>query len=241
LLVLFLVENAFLLFGEFNYLQKLVFLNKVRALASGAAAIAAKTYGANLYRFPREFAPTVYLAGFSTFALVVLFCFVSYISADHPYKKNLSKSLMMMNFMVMSVYVLHLFKLTPVFKDENGYPVDACRYIEWLFDMDNLATIIGFVTQASSGATERAVVNAWALTIFGFLGSITKGSISQWLLLFGYGTHCISVQGLWDMYTKAADGETECQSDESMLILGRNITAYAWHACKFFYFLRQKF
>ena len=160
-------------------------------------------------------------------------CVVAYMCSTSPTRRALAKGLALMNFTVMSVYVLHYFKLSPYFKDERGYPVDLCRYIEWFFDMENLATVIGFVCQAKPELTQRAVWNVYALTVLGLIGSITSGSVSQWVLLFSYGTHCIAVQALWDMYTLAIDGQNESKSqNKSLLETCRFITAYAWHACK---------
>lgn len=184
------------------------------------------------FRFDREFAPEVYQLGMFTFFWVTLFSLFSYLGANNPSKAAVTKATTIMNFMVLAVYVFHYFELTPYLRDELGYPVDICRYVEWFFDMEALSCIIGFVSQVESPMVDRAVLNSWLLTICGFIGSITKGSVSQWVLLLGYGTHSIAVQTIWDMYKKAITGENDCPVSESMMETSQTITAYSWHACK---------
>jgi hypothetical protein len=184
------------------------------------------------FRFEREYAPQVYQLGIFTFFMVTVFSLFSYIGSNNPSKAAVTKATTLMNFAVMGVYVMHYFELTPYLRDEMGYPVDLCRYVEWFFDMESLSCIIGFVSQVESPMIERAVLNSWLLTIFGLIGSITKGPVSQWMLLLAYGTHSIAVQVIWDMYKKAITGENDCPVNESLMELSQTISAYSWHGCK---------
>jgi hypothetical protein len=204
----------------------------VWALISSIVAALGYSSKGKQFRFDREYAPQVYQIGIFTFFWVTVFSLFSYLGSNNSSKAAVTKSTTIMNFMVMSVYVFHYLELTPYLRDEMGYPVDLCRYVEWFFDMEALSCIIGFVSQVESSMVERAVLNSWLLTIFGFIGSITKGSVSQWILLLGYGTHSIAVQVIWDMYKKAITGENDCPVNESMMELSQTISAYSWHACK---------
>lgn len=184
------------------------------------------------YKQDREFAPSIYWYGVLTFFWVVLFCLGSYYSCHSKTKQALTQSVLMMNFSVMSVYVLHLTGFTLTLRDVAGFPLDIARYVEWLFDMDHLAAIIAFSTRANEASTSRAINNVWYLTCAGLIGSLLQDPWSDAFLILAYSTHCIAVTSLWDMYGDAIRNKTDCNIDNDALSLNQYITNYAWHACK---------
>lgn len=185
--------------------------------------------------YDREFAPEVYKIGMFTFFWVTLFSLFTYLGSENSSKSALTKATTIMNFVVFGMYFCSYFELTPTFRDLHGYPVDLCRFVEYFFDMEAISCIIGFVCQADSPMVDRSVINVWLLTIFGFIGSITKGSVSQWVLLLAYSCQSIAVQAMWDMYKQAINGEKACPVDESMMEFSQTLTVYSMHGCKRFY------
>ena len=91
--------------------------------------------------------------------------------------------------------------------------------------------MIGNVTRVNGSLRKRTVINDYLLLIFGFIGAVTREPYSQAALFCSYGSHFIVVSGLWEMYTQAIDGATDCKLDKNSLYMARAATAVAWNTC----------
>lgn len=213
--------------------QKVSFVWLVATISLGVYALGVRS---SLLKFPRYYADNMYLYGSSSFLIGFFFAILGFVSAKSPEKRSLAQILVMVDFIAMVSYSLLAFRLTPSFKDVVGYPVDVARYMEWICTCPSLIALIANVTRDKEKGT-RTIMNDVALLTTGFLGAILREPFSQMALILSMGTHCVVVSGLWDMYTAAIEGKTDCKLDKLSLKLARVATMLAWNAFPTIFFL----
>lgn len=179
--------------------------------------------------FDREFADYVYLYAIAAFTVGLGFACLGFATSKSAEKRGLALVLLLVDFCATSTYLLHFFRLSPAINDKNGYPVDVGRYLEWLTCCPSLIALIGNITR-SKDIIDRTVFNDYLLVITGFFASILREPFSEIALIFSCGAHCIVVIGLYDMFTNAIEGRTDCKLDKSALKLARFATILAWNA-----------
>ena len=200
------------------------------------ATVALGAYAASNYvyqnKFDRDFSDYMYLYAVSTFFIGFGFAWLGYNSARSAEKRSLALVLLLVDFTAMTTYLLHYLRLSPAIRDGNGYPVDVGRYIEWLTCCPSLIALIGNVTRNKT-IIHRTVTHDYILVLTGFFASILRQPFSEIFLIISCGSHCIVVSGLYDMYTDAIEGNTDCRLDKSSLRLARLASLFAWNACMF--------
>ena len=178
----------------------------------------------------------MYLYGASVFFIGFSFAILGYLSAKTPEKKALSQVLLFVDLIAFFTYGIQSARWTPSLKDVNGYPVDVARFLEWICTCPSLILLIGNVTKDKT-EMKRTVFYDYLLLILGFLGACLKEPYSQMCLIGAFGCFTIVISGLWDMFTRAIKGETDCKLDKISLQMARAVTVASWCSCMFKYFI----
>jgi hypothetical protein len=128
---------------------------------------------------------------------------------------------------VTSTFLVFYFRLTPQFKDQNGYPVDAARYIEWTRHCTAIVQIIGYLTKARSELVSRAEINSYVLMVFGTLAAVLKEPYAEICTILSWCTHYMALYDTYDMFKDALEGNTECNMSPESLRLAQSATLWS--------------
>ncbi|KAI8845399.1 hypothetical protein BC829DRAFT_399579 [Chytridium lagenaria] len=120
------------------------------------------------------------------------------------------------NAIAAATYVVHYMRLTPTLSDSTGKPMDPARFLEWYTTCPVTIKMIGELTSL--------------LLTFGFLASTVREPYSYLFSTCAVACFTYVFRGLWDMFTMAADGETDSKLDPGALKAARAATCYSWFA-----------
>ena len=189
-----------------------------------------------LNKFDREESDVYYLYAASAFTIALLFAGLAHVTAKSPEKKSLTRALFLIDIIPTGTYLLHAFRLTPAFRDVNGYPVDVARYIEWITTCPVLLLLIGEVTK-NNHVCQMSVINDYLMLITGFLAAVTREPYSVVFAAISVGHFFVILSGLWEMYTAAIEGRTDSKVDKTTLYAARAASITSWTAFATIWFL----
>lgn len=181
--------------------------------------------------FDRDDANVWYFYTASVFSIGIFFSFLAFVSAKSQEKTALSKVLFWVNFIACSTYLLSATRNTHSLPDIHGYPVDICRFIEWVSTCPVLILLIGEITKTPE-ISHRTMENDYIMLSLGFLGSITREPFSFVFQMACFSYFTLVIRGLIEMFDLAIEGKTACNLDKNALIAAKFGTLCSWTACK---------
>ncbi|KAJ3096111.1 Guanylate cyclase 2G [Phlyctochytrium bullatum] len=180
-------------------------------------------------RYNRGYADNAYEYAAVAFLIGVVFAYLGGKGTKNEEKKSLSKVLFWVNFMAMATYIIQALRLTPTVGDSQGRPMDPARFLEWFSTCPVTIEIIGEITQTRRIAKKTVKFDV-TLLIFGLTASVVKDPYSYLASTCAVVCFTFVFKGLWDMFTKAIDGETDCNLDPMALKAARTATCFSWLA-----------
>lgn len=199
--------------------------NLGRALATVASIVIC--LGRPRPAFNRGIADSWYKFAYTSFSFGFLFSWFGYSAARSPEKKSLALVLLMVNFVAGATYFLQQCRLTLIFKNVAGHPVDIARYLEWFSCCPVLINIISEVTKTPHHL-DNTMTHDYIMLTFGLIGSLMREPYSYLSTTMAVATFTVCLIGLWNMYTEAIEGKSGSTLDNRSLKTARFFTILCW-------------
>ncbi|KAJ3206948.1 Guanylate cyclase 2G [Dinochytrium kinnereticum] len=200
-------------------------------------------------KYNRGFADNAYEYSSIAFLIGTVFAYLGNRGAKNDEKKSLTSVLFWINAIAMFTHAIHALRLSPTLSDSTGKPMDPARFLEWFttcpvtiqmigvfsFSPDRLVSFylsevpLGEITRNDTMG-KRIMKIDFLLLSFGFLASVVKEPFSYIFSTCAVACFTYVYRGLWDMFTRAIDGETDSKLDPSALKAARAATCYSWLA-----------
>ncbi|TPX74849.1 hypothetical protein CcCBS67573_g03867 [Chytriomyces confervae] len=179
--------------------------------------------------FDRGISKDAYAYTAGGFLIAVVYSYIAYANAQNNEKRDLGKVLVLVNFIAMSTYIIQALELTPTFTDYVGYPVDPCRFLEWLTTCPILIYLIAEITDNHAMADVTATYD-YTLIALGYFACIFKQPFSEFFACSSTIFFFYTIWNLGEMYTSAIQGKTSCKLDAKSLTTAKYVTLAAWNA-----------
>ncbi|KAJ3097901.1 Guanylate cyclase 2G [Phlyctochytrium planicorne] len=180
-------------------------------------------------KYNRGFADSAYQYAGVAFAIGSTFAYVGKNNARTLEKRSMSTVLFWINTIAMMTYAIHALRLSPTLSDATGKPMDPARFLEWFTTCPVTISMIGNITKNEKMA-KSIVRTDFMLLSFGLIASTVKEPFSYLFSTCAVACFTYVFSGLWGMFTKAIDGETDCNLDPNALRAARAATCYSWLA-----------
>ncbi|KAI8622173.1 nucleotide cyclase [Chytriomyces sp. MP71] len=189
-------------------------------------------------RFDRSGARDVYFYTASAFSIAVVYSYIAFINATSKEKQELGKVLMVVNAIPVATYLLQAFELSPSYMDLAGHPVDPARFLEWLSTCPILVYLIAEITDNTHRGDEVANYD-YANLILGLICTVFRQPWSEFFACCAAMFFFHTMTALYQMFTTAIKGETNCKLDAASLFHARTITLVAWTAFPVTFFAQR--
>ena len=163
----------------------------------------------------------------SIFAFGALFAWLAQGTARTAEKLSLSRVLFWCDTIAMMTYLITGFRLTPALSSLSGTPVDVARFLEWVGTCPVLIMLIGEVTKQPKIAKQTMIFD-YIMLCCGFMASITRDPYAYLFSWIAFGCFSLVVRGLYDMFTDAIEGKTDCHLSPGALEQARFSTVVSW-------------
>ena len=162
--------------------------------------------------------------GIGSFFFALSFAWLANQSAKSGDKKAVTQALYLLNFFPMMTWFLISNRLTPNFKDINGYPVATARYMEWIMASPLLVRLSADLTKCDESLYNSVSLHNNLCLVFGFLASITREPYSSLFTTISHGVFFPVVVGLYQMFTEPIEGKNKrCKVDHITLRVARDV------------------
>ncbi|KAJ3213185.1 Guanylate cyclase 2G [Dinochytrium kinnereticum] len=189
-------------------------------------------------KYNRGFADTAYEYAGVAFLIGTVFAYLGFKGAKNDEKRSLTLVLFWINAIATLTYVIHSLRLSPTLNDSTGKPMDPARFLEWFTTCPVTIQMIGEITN-NDKMGKRIMKIDFLLLSFGFLASTVKEPFSYLFSTCAVACFSFVFRGLWDMFTRAIDGETDCKLDPTALKAARAATCYSWLAFPFIWHFQK--
>ncbi|KAJ3338019.1 Guanylate cyclase 2G [Gonapodya sp. JEL0774] len=171
------------------------------------------------------------------YSLCIFFTLLNLMTMKDPNKRFLAWAVLACQSMGCGAYVFMVNRWDYAAPDVyRGTAMHAIRFLEWSCCCPILASIAFSVTKTKHKATPILVLS-YIMNITGGIAVWVARPYADIWMLISQAAFMPCTARLWEVYTDAINGKTECKVDKSSLYLLRFATNYSWWSFTMWYFI----